>query len=166
MEIGLSIGCNIGDRAANLHAIRSALASAADIEIAAESPIYETDPVDVPDEHADKPFLNAVIIVESGVAPTELAARFRAIEERLGRPRTDVRNTPRPADIDIIYAGDQRIDTPRLTVPHPRWRQRRFVVQPLADIRPDLVLPGDTRTVAEILLTLPDTPKVVRYSGQ
>jgi 2-amino-4-hydroxy-6-hydroxymethyldihydropteridine diphosphokinase len=164
MEIGLSIGSNLGDRAANLHAIRSALA-AADIEITAQSPIYETEPVNVPAEFADKPFLNAVIIVESDSSPAELAARFRAIEQDLGRTRTPDRNMPRPADIDIIYAGQLQLDAPGLVIPHPRWRERRFVVRPLADIRPDLVLPGETRTVAEILLSLPETPKVIRYPG-
>ena len=164
MEFALSIGSNLGDRAANLYAIRSELA-AANIEILAESPVYETEPVNVPPEFADKPFLNSVIIVESDSNPAELATRFHAIEENLGRTQTPDRNMPRSADIDIIYAGQLRIDTPELVIPHPRWHERRFVVQPLADVRPDLLLPGETRTVAEILLSLPETPKVVCYPG-
>lgn len=163
VEVGLSIGSNLGDRAGNLDAVRSAIDALAGVRTVAESPVYETEPVDVPAESADMPFLNAVLIVQSDLDPSELAARLRAVEDKLGRTRTPERNMPRTADIDIVYAGRLRMHTPDLTIPHPRWRGRRFVVQPLADVRPDLVLPGETRTVTEILLSLPHTPKVLRY---
>jgi 7,8-dihydro-6-hydroxymethylpterin-pyrophosphokinase len=69
--------------------------------------------------------------------------------------RTEDRNAPRPIDIDIIYAGDQVIDSGGLEVPHPRWAERRFVVEPLCDIRPSLVIPEEHKPVSEILRTLP-----------
>ena len=166
MEVGLSIGANLGDRIANLDAIHFEIAALSDLSIIAESFIYETDPVGVPAEFAAIAFLNTVIIVESNSNPSELVVRFQAIEEQLGRTPATERNTPRPVDIDIIYAGALQLDTHELTIPHPRWHDRRFVVQPLADVRPALVLPGETRTVHEILLSLPETPKVLRYADK
>ena len=160
----IAIGSNLGDRIANLSAIHTGIASIPEVELLAGSPVYETEPVDVPPDVADKAFLNAVLIIESDFDPYELHDRLRTLENELGRTRDGERNMPRSVDIDIIYAGQVQIDTPELTVPHPRWAGRRFVVQPLADVRPDLILPGQTRSVREILLTLPDTPKVLRYS--
>ena len=77
------------------------------------------------------------------------------IEKNLGRERTEDRNAPRPIDIDIIYAGDQIIDGGGLEVPHPRWAERRFVVQPLNDIRPNMILPQMNQPVSVILNSLP-----------
>jgi 2-amino-4-hydroxy-6-hydroxymethyldihydropteridine diphosphokinase len=120
-----------------------------------QSPIYETTPVDVKPEYQKMAYLNSVVIVESGLPIESWLSYIGKIETNLGRERSDDRNAPRPIDIDIIYAGDQIIDAGGLEVPHPRWAERRFVVQPLCDVRPGLVLPEAHKPVSGILGALP-----------
>jgi len=159
LPVGLALGSNLGDRWAHLRAARDYLAAFHQgDDDAAVSPVYETDPVDCPPGAA--PFLNAVMEISTSLDPEELLARTGAFERRLGRDATRERNAPRPIDIDILYAGDRQIRNAALEVPHPRLTRRRFVVQPLAEIRPRLVLPGQSRTVAELLALLPATPAV------
>lgn len=129
----------------------------------AQSALYETEPVGVAPEHAAKPFLNAVVIVESDAAPARLARMLHEIENETGRIRTNDRNAPRALDVDLLYAGPETIRSRELNLPHPRWAERRFVVQPLAEVRPNLVLPGEPRTAAEVLSSLPPEPKVVLF---
>ena len=160
MEIGLSLGSNLGDRLANLREAAMRIAALAGVKLIASSPVYETEPVDVPAEFSDKPFLNAVAIVSSDLPIEELYGKLRTIEDDMGRRRGIERNAPRPLDVDIIYAGTARVKTDKLIVPHPRWAERRFVAQPLADLRPDLTLPGESRTVKEVLAALPARPAV------
>lgn len=160
MEVGLSLGSCLGDRLAHLRAARRAVAALPGVREVAASAIYETEPVGVKAEFAHLAYLNAVLILESGVTPEILRAALGEIETRAGRVRGADRFAPRTLDIDILYAGAERHATPALTVPHPRWAERRFVVQPLADVRPDLVLPGSTRTVAAQLAALSETPAV------
>lgn len=105
-------------------------------------------------------FLNAVVEIATTRPPAELLADLAALERDLGRPARRERNAPRPLDVDILYAGDLVFATPGLVVPHPRMTRRRFVLQPLAEIRPDLTPPGQTRTVAQLLATLPDSEAV------
>lgn len=162
-EIGLCLGSNLGDRPANLEHAAKAIAAIEGVTIEERSRVYETEPVDVRPENRDRFFLNAVLIVSCGLHPRELLPCLRAIEDDMGRVRTDDRNAPRTVDIDILYAGDMRIEDDDLCVPHPHWFTRRFVVQPLAEVRPGLILPGQTLTVAALLLTLPDTPKVFLF---
>ena len=164
MEIGLSLGSNMGDRLANMREAKRRIAAIPGAVIIAQSPVYETSPVDVGPEFSDLLFLNAVLIVESEPAPEALLDGLGAIECALGRKRGPGRNAPRPIDVDIIYADCKRIRTARLTIPHPRWAERRFVVRPLADVRPDLKLPGRRRTVAQRLLALPAGQKVVPFA--
>jgi 2-amino-4-hydroxy-6-hydroxymethyldihydropteridine diphosphokinase len=166
MEMGLSLGSNVGDRLRNLQLARDSIAKLQGVEIAAQSPVYETEPVDVQPEHRDKRFLNAVLILETGADPKVLQRQFYAIEIRLGRRRTADRHAPRSMDIDILFAGQARASAGRLTLPHPRWNERRFVVQPLADVRRELVLPGEARPVGEVLAALPAKPKVRLFSHQ
>ena len=163
MEIGLSLGSNLGDRLANLRAARQGVLSLPDVTGLAQSRVYETEPVGVAPAHRDETFLNAVIVIDSPTPVTELVDRFHALEAHLGRRRTDDRYAPRPADIDIVYAGTLTFETPALTIPHPRWKDRRFVVQPLADVRPDLIIPGESKPVRDVLLTLPPRPNVVLF---
>lgn len=165
IEIGLSLGSNLGDRLENLRAARAALGALPGVEVVAASPVYETEPVDVGPRYRDLPFLNAVLIVRSGLAPRGLAAEVHAVEAAQGRQRGDDRNAPRPIDIDLVYAGELRIQTPELVLPHPRWASRRFVVEPLAAVRPALRLPGEDRTVLEVLSSLPKTPNVVVFAA-
>jgi 2-amino-4-hydroxy-6-hydroxymethyldihydropteridine diphosphokinase len=164
MEVGLSLGSNLGDRLANLRAARQHIGAVAGLRVLACSPIYETEPVDVPAAFADQPFLNAVIIVTCSLNVRVLHKELAAIEAELGRRRGPERNAPRPIDIDILYAGQERVEEPDLKIPHPRWAERRFVVQLLSDVRPDLTLPGEPRRVKEVLAALPARPVVAVFA--
>jgi 2-amino-4-hydroxy-6-hydroxymethyldihydropteridine diphosphokinase len=164
MEFGFSLGSNLGDRLQHLAEARDRLVAEADTELAAQSPIYETEPVDVAAEYSDLKFLNAVIVIESTASAQEWLRRLGHIEDDMGRKRTADRNAPRPIDIDILYAGDLCIDGGGLVVPHPRWAEREFVVKPLGDVRPDLVLPGFGRKVADIMETVAGTGGLTVYA--
>jgi len=166
MEIGLSLGSNLGNRMENLGKARALIAGLDGVSVTGASPVYETEPVDVPEQYAGLPFLNAVLIIESATGPESLLDKVFAIELKMGRESKRDRNVPRSIDIDIIYAGDLVISRAGGGVPHPRWSQRRFVVQPLSDLRPDIRIPGDHRTVRDVLLALPATPNVVLFARQ
>jgi len=166
MEIGLSLGTNLGDRMANLVRAREEISRIAGTSIKDRASVWETEPVDVAPEHSEASFLNTVLIVESTLAPEALASETAAIESRMGRVRTDDVNAPRVIDLDIIYANGLHIGQPGLTIPHARWDERRFVVRPLAEVRPDLVLPGSSANVREILETLPDSPGAVLFARE
>jgi len=161
MEIGLCLGTNLGDRLANLQAAGEALDALEGGRVIARSRVYETEPVDVAKEHRNRPFLNAVLVLETSLDVYRLSHEVHVIEQQLGRVRTGDRNAPRVIDIDILYANGIEVDSEELAVPHPHWAQRRFVVQPLADVRPDFVMPGQSRTVREVLMSLPPGPRVV-----
>lgn len=155
MEIGFSLGSNMHNRKRLLMQAKTLLLSAPRTQYMDQSPIYETTPVDVKPEYQKMAYLNSVVIVESGLPIESWLSYIGKIETNLGRERSDDRNAPRPIDIDIIYAGDQIIDAGGLEVPHPRWAERRFVVQPLCDVRPGLVLPEAHKPVSGILGALP-----------
>lgn len=161
-EAILSLGSNQGDRLACLKRAGLELLSLPETRCVAISPVYETEPVGVPPEFAGQRFLNCVVIVETGLAPHDFSSDIHAIEERLGRTRGDTPNRPRTIDIDIVTFGDLCSASPALTLPHPRARERRFVLQPLADLRPDFVFPGDTKPVSALLSALPPDPRVSR----
>ena len=161
MEVGLSIGGNIGDRLNHLRNAVQAMTQTAGIELQAVSPVYETEPVGVKPEYQDMPYLNAVVIISSTRPLPALSEAIHNIEKKLGRTRTDDRFAPRTIDIDILYAGDNVRKDDELTLPHPRWAQRRFVLQPLADVRPDLHIPGSSQSVAEHLAALPQNNEAV-----
>ena len=162
MEIGFSLGSNKGDRLQNLSGAKRLLIHDEIDRLEAASPLYETEPVEVKAEYKELKFLNGVVVVESEKPIGTWMEIISDIEERLGRVRSEDRNTPRPIDVDILYAGDLFIDDGGITVPHPRWLERRFVVQPLADIRPDLVMPGARKSVKEVLSSL-ETDETVTY---
>lgn len=159
-EIGFSLGTNEGDRLAHLRAAAAAIGHIPGMEVLARSAVYETEPVGVPPEFAGQLYLNAVLIGRHAGSVAAIAAAIAEIEKNAGRVRTAERNAPRPIDIDVIYVGARVLESP-LQIPHPRWASRRFVAQPLCDVRPDLVLPGQNRTVREVLLSLPPAPGVV-----
>jgi 2-amino-4-hydroxy-6-hydroxymethyldihydropteridine diphosphokinase len=119
------------------------------------SAIYETEPVDC--EKGATKFFNAVIEFGYVGQPIELRRELAAIERVLGRPAAHERNVSRPIDLDLLYFGEMIIETAELRLPHPRIVDREFVLRPLADIRPDLVLPGQTEAVDALLLRLPMT---------
>lgn len=165
MEFGLSLGSNLGDRLANLRRARDEVLAIPGVHLRAQSRVYETEPVDVDPDDRDKSFLNAVLSVETDLAPEDLAPLLHEVESRMGRRRESNRNAPRVIDLDIIYAGMRTIRSPTLCVPHPRWAERKFVVQPLSDVSPDFIAPGETRTVREILRFLPDSPRVALFAA-
>jgi 2-amino-4-hydroxy-6-hydroxymethyldihydropteridine diphosphokinase len=163
-EAILSLGSNQGDRLAWLKQAGLELLALPDTCCVAISPVYETAPVGVPAEFAEHHFLNCVVIVETALAPDAFSDAIHAVEDQLGRARGAAPNLPRTIDIDIIALGSLQLSSPTLTLPHPRARERRFVLQPLADLRPDFVFPGDTQTVSELLRALPLTPRATRYA--
>ncbi len=142
----LSLGSNLGDRERNLReAIR--MLGEAGVRTLRVSSLYETEPVDVRDQPW---FLNLVVEAETELFPKQLLARIRKIEFDLGRKRVRPKG-PRTADIDILLYGDSVIETGELTVPHPRLAERRFVLEPLAELAPELRHPVTRRTIRELL---------------
>jgi 2-amino-4-hydroxy-6-hydroxymethyldihydropteridine diphosphokinase len=161
MRTAVALGSNLGDRPENLRAARQRLGDLADVQPPIfSSAIYETVPIDCEPEAAK--FLNAVIEFDYAGDPIRLLDQLLHIEESLGRKRNHPKNLSRTIDIDLLYCGDRRIDNERLQLPHPRMHLRRFVLQPLADIQAGLVLPGQTRTVHELLAQLDESAEVVR----
>jgi 2-amino-4-hydroxy-6-hydroxymethyldihydropteridine diphosphokinase len=158
----LGLGANLGDRHASLeHAIESL--GWGDTSAVARSAVYETEPVGGP---ADQPwFLNQVIAVETSLGARGLFERCQAVEAALGRVRdTDERWGPRTIDIDVLLFGSEVVDEPGLSIPHPLLLERAFVLVPLAEIAPDLAIPGG-RTVQEALRALGETSGVRRSAG-
>ena len=130
----VSLGSNIEPRAEYLERARNALAALPGTRFVEASSVIETEPVGVPAEFAAMKFLNQVAVFETGLDAFEFSRRMHAIEDGLGRVRT-VRNGPRTIDIDLIDFGGQIVDTPELTLPHPRAADRDFVLRPLAELR-------------------------------
>jgi 2-amino-4-hydroxy-6-hydroxymethyldihydropteridine diphosphokinase len=149
MIVYLSLGSNIGDRDANLREAIAQLAPAA--RRLRVSPVYETAPVDYSDQDW---FLNLVVEAETDLPPAGLLTHVAGIESALGRVRTTPKG-PRTIDIDILFCGDEVVDTADLEIPHPRMAARRFVLAPLADLAPDLRHPVTGRTVLEMLEAAP-----------
>jgi 2-amino-4-hydroxy-6-hydroxymethyldihydropteridine diphosphokinase len=162
MRIGIALGSNLGDRLANLRAARKAIVDLVGAKALRVSPIYETEAVGC-EANAGK-FLNAVLEIDYDGDPTELLEQLIRVEESLGRHRDHARNVSREIDIDFLYADDLNVQNERLQLPHPRMHSRKFVLQPLANIRPDLVLPNQTKTVRELLARTQDSAKVVCFA--
>ncbi len=151
----LSLGSNIGDRAAHLASAVAALESSG-IHILRESSIYETEPVDF---LAQDWFLNCVLEAETSLPPQELLSALREVERTHGGTKLIPRG-PRALDIDILFYGAQIIHTPALEIPHPRLPNRRFVLIPLAELAPTLVHPALHATIAELLSATSDRSQV------
>ena len=155
MEVGLSLGSNLGDRLSALRAAAARVAALPGVRMLVAAPLYETDPVGARPEYAQLKYLNTVLVIDAPPGPDALSRALHAIEDDLGRVRTADRNAPRTIDIDILYAGTVTRTDGILDLPHPRWAERRFVVKPLADVRPNLTMPGMRLTVSAILAALP-----------
>jgi len=158
MRVGIAFGSNLGDRLLHLRQARACVrASPLLAPPILTSSVYVTSPVDCPSGSGD--FLNAVIEAELIGEPVALLRDLHACEVGLGRESSPssplLRNAPRIIDLDILYAGDLEITSGPLILPHPRVARRRFVLAPLAEIRPTLILPGQTKTVAQLLKKLP-----------
>jgi 2-amino-4-hydroxy-6-hydroxymethyldihydropteridine diphosphokinase len=162
MRVGIALGSNLGDRLANLRAARKAVINLVGAKSQLISPVYETEPVDC--EPGAGIFLNAVLETEYNGDPTELLDEVIRVEESLGRDRNHDQNISRKIDIDLLYADELNIQNERLQLPHPRMHLRKFVLQPLADIRPDLILPNQRNTVSELLAKVQDSTKVTCFS--
>jgi len=126
----VSLGSNLGDRAQSLADAVAALSALPGVRLVAETAPEETEPVGVPPEFAGLKFLNKVAVFETTLGPVEFSDAMHAIEDSLGRVRT-VKNGPRTIDIDLVDFGGMRMDTPSLTLPHPRAKERAFVTGPL-----------------------------------
>ena len=163
METGLSLGSNLGDRLANLRAARQRLLALPGVRLLAAAPVYETEPVGVRPEFRHLAFLNTVLLLDGDGPPAAWRDATAQIEDALGRVRSADKFAPRPLDIDVLYVGNCCLDEGGLILPHPRWMLRRFVLQPLADVRPDLILPGATRTVLQTLAGLPPGEAVNKF---
>jgi 2-amino-4-hydroxy-6-hydroxymethyldihydropteridine diphosphokinase len=149
----LGLGSNIGDREDSLQRAITALHSQ-DLRIDRLSSVYETSPRD----NTDQPwFLNLVAEASTELFPVRLLLRVMNIERRLGRKRT-VDKGPRTIDIDILLFGNAVVDTPRLMIPHPRLTERRFVLEPLAELAPDLRHPVTKRSIRDLLGATADQP--------
>jgi 2-amino-4-hydroxy-6-hydroxymethyldihydropteridine diphosphokinase len=164
MRTAVALGSNLGDRLGNLRAARRQIMRLAGVQPPVlTSAIYETEPVGC--EPGAGKFLNGVVEFEYEGDPVDLLEQLAGIEESLGRARDHRRNVSRTIDIDLLYCGELQIASERLQLPHPRMHTRRFVLQPLADIRPELVLPGHTKTVAELLAEFKEPAKPLRFAG-
>jgi 2-amino-4-hydroxy-6-hydroxymethyldihydropteridine diphosphokinase len=146
----VGLGANVGNRRENLDRAVELLAADPGIRVLAVSSVRETDPVGYEDQPR---FLNAACAVETELGPRELLQRLLAIEGVLGRERTGPRFGPRTIDLDLLLYGNETLDEPGLTVPHPRLAQRLFVLEPLHELDPELTLP-DGQAVRELLREL------------
>ena len=160
MRTAVGLGSNLGDRLDNLRAARKAILGLSDVKPPIlSSVIYETEPVDC--EPGAEKFLNAVVEFDYEGDAASLLEQLIRIEGALGRGRDHPKNVSRTIDIDLLYCGDRVVEDERLRLPHPRMHLRKFVLQPLADIRPDLMLPGQTKTIRELVAELREPGEVV-----
>jgi 2-amino-4-hydroxy-6-hydroxymethyldihydropteridine diphosphokinase len=150
----VALGSNLGDGKRNVLAAMDRLQELSDQPLL-RSTLWETEPVDCPP--GSPKFINAMIglVPRQGETPESLLGKLQKLEQKFGRKPKQVLNEPRPLDLDLIAFGGETRHTPELTLPHPRATQRRFVLGPLADIAPDLILPGQDETVAQLLLAVP-----------
>lgn len=161
MRTAVALGSNIGDRLDNLRAARGAICDLANVKPPIlSSAVYETEPVGC--EPGAAKFLNAVVEFEYRGNPASLLGQLIEIEEALGRKRDHPRNVSRTIDIDLLYCGDQRINQEGLRLPHPRLHLRTFVLRPLADVRPELLL-AEKKTVSNVLGEFQDSGAAVLF---
>lgn len=161
MRAGIALGANLGDRLACLTAAREQIFGLEGVRSPLlASSLYETEPVDCEPE-APK-FYNGVIEIGYEGPTLELLSELQRIERELGRPAAHERNRSRTIDLDLLYHGTHEFSEPTLELPHPRLAFRAFVLQPLAEIRPNLILPGESRTVQKMAQERSATLAVVR----
>ena len=153
----LSLGSNLGDRAAHLQRALDELATAG-IEVARVSPFFRTEPLD----YRPQPwFLNGVAEIRTELLPLRLLSTLQRIERKMGRRRT-LPKGPRTIDLDILFYDNAVVRAPALTIPHPRIGERKFVLVPLGELAPDLRHPVTRKTVREMLSETADRSQIVR----
>jgi len=158
VTVYLGLGSNLGNRQDNLKEALGFLSQRMRVEKA--SSVYDTEPIG----NIDQPrFLNMVCQVYTRLAPKELLILAKGIESKLGRVGKS--DNPRPIDIDILFYGDQIIETPELVIPHPRLAKRAFVLVPLAEIAPTLRHPSSGKTIQEILQRATETQSVFKWTN-
>jgi 2-amino-4-hydroxy-6-hydroxymethyldihydropteridine diphosphokinase len=135
----IGLGSNLGDREATIRRALELLEARAEIEVVAVSSLKETDPVGYEDQPR---FLNGAAALRTELPPRGLLDGLQAVEQRLGRDRSGPRFGPRTIDLDLLLYGHEQIDEPGLQIPHPRLAERRFVLEPLAELDPGLQVPG------------------------
>ncbi|MDB9741987.1 2-amino-4-hydroxy-6-hydroxymethyldihydropteridine diphosphokinase [Akkermansiaceae bacterium] len=156
-DVAIALGSNLGESFTNIKnarellqiiALDESLVTGAAITLTS-APIYKSSPMDCPEGSPD--FLNTVVCFETRASPLELMWFTQCIEKKLGRKSKKIHNESRAIDLDILYLGNNPFTSPELTLPHPRIVQRRFVLEPLAALRPNLILPGQKLSITELL---------------
>jgi 2-amino-4-hydroxy-6-hydroxymethyldihydropteridine diphosphokinase len=161
MRSGIAFGSNIGNRLANLReAYRRVFALNEAGAFVRTSSIYKTSPVDC--EPGTPDYLNAVMEISFNGPPVALLDQLLEIELKMGRHSRRPRNSPRRIDLDVLYVGNMVLNNPEITIPHPRLAKRRFVLVPLAEIAPDLILPGQSLSVSFLLEELNNREEVTK----
>jgi 2-amino-4-hydroxy-6-hydroxymethyldihydropteridine diphosphokinase len=157
----IALGSNLGETAALIHKAFAQLETLSAKPLR-KSSLWQTAPVDCPPD--SPPFVNAAVslVALPGETPESLLNKLQAIEKQFGRQPKVILNEPRRLDLDLIAFGNEVRNTAELILPHPRAHLRRFVLQPLSDVAPEFVLPGQTRTVAELLALVQSPEKIVR----
>ncbi|MGH7970653.1 MAG: 2-amino-4-hydroxy-6-hydroxymethyldihydropteridine diphosphokinase [Limisphaerales bacterium] len=157
----IALGSNLGNSKSNVINAIDRLRQLSDLPLAISS-LWLTSPVDCPSD--SPPFVNAVIgmVVRSGEHPESLLLKLQEIEKEFGRRPKQVLNEARPLDLDLIAFGTETRATRELILPHPRAHLRRFVLQPLSEILPDFIFPGQSQSVSELLACLPEDPTIRR----
>ncbi|MCE9519168.1 MAG: 2-amino-4-hydroxy-6-hydroxymethyldihydropteridine diphosphokinase [Verrucomicrobia bacterium] len=160
MIYAIALGSNLGERLQHLQdALRLMLERLPQARLLVAAPVYESAPVDCPEDSGA--FYNTVVELECEASPSEVLLILRKIEGELGRPKERAHHAPRTIDLDILCAGNLIMNEAELTLPHPRLAERRFVLQPLMDISPDLVPSGLSASVAVLLTRLkPDDDSI------
>lgn len=150
-RVFIGVGSNEGDRLANISRAARAIGMLPDVRLVQMAPIIETEPVGGPPQSS---YLNTVVELHTALAPRSLLGQLQGIERSLGRVPSAVRWAPRPMDLDVLLYDTLILEEPGLQIPHPRLPERRFVLEPLAQLAPEFVHPTLQRTVAELLSRL------------
>jgi 2-amino-4-hydroxy-6-hydroxymethyldihydropteridine diphosphokinase len=156
----LHLGSNIGDRVNNLNEAIEAIKTDCG-DVLRRSSVYETEPWGMPDQDN---FLNIVIEIRTAKDPIQLLNTVKNVEVRMGREQK-VKWGPRKIDIDILSFGQKKLKTQQLEIPHPRIKERNFVLIPFMELAPDLILPGQQSTIEELYEACRDTCEVYIYEG-